>query len=110
MGGGITSCAILGGGGKRTMECALQNQFWRPQKVGLVCSVPTSTKEDDKVWRNGGQKPTIGGVGGAKPFLGRGFTVCFSFFCVFHPPLLLSDSVAERDKLAKHLLRHQSRI
>ena len=25
---------FVGGGGERTMERALQNQFWRPQKAG----------------------------------------------------------------------------
>ena len=35
------------GGGKRTIECALQNQFWRAQKVGLVWSVPVPFKEND---------------------------------------------------------------
>ena len=35
-----------GGGGKRTIESALQNQFWRAQKVGLVWSVPVPSKEN----------------------------------------------------------------
>ena len=44
--GGKTYRAILGGG-KRTIERTLQNQFWRPQKVGFVWSVPVSSKEND---------------------------------------------------------------
>ena len=36
------------GGGKRTAECALQNHFWRPQKLGLVWSVPLSFKGNDR--------------------------------------------------------------
>ena len=46
-GGGKTYRAILGG--KRTIECALQTHFWRPQKVGLVWSAPVSSKENDRV-------------------------------------------------------------
>ena len=45
-GGGKTYRAILGGG-KRTIKHPLQNQFWRPQKVGFVWSVPVSSKEND---------------------------------------------------------------
>ena len=36
-----------GGGGKRAIKHPLQNQFWRPQKVGFVWSVPVSSKEND---------------------------------------------------------------
>ena len=47
-GGGETYRAILGGGGgKRTIKHPLQSQFWRPQKVGFVWSVPVSSKEND---------------------------------------------------------------
>ena len=35
-------------GGKRTIERALQNQFWRAQKAGLVWSVPVPSKENDR--------------------------------------------------------------
>ena len=31
-------CNFAGGGGKHTVECALQNQFWRAQNVGWVWS------------------------------------------------------------------------
>ena len=34
-----------GGGGKRTIERALQNQFWRALKVGLVWSVPIPSRK-----------------------------------------------------------------
>ena len=48
--------AIMGGGGKRTIECALQNQFWRAPKVGLVWSVPfPPPKENDIAWTKGGE-------------------------------------------------------
>ena len=45
---------FLGGGGKRTIECALQNQFWRPHKVGFAWSVPVSSKEKNRAKTNGG--------------------------------------------------------
>ena len=38
----------LGGGGERTAECALQNHLWRPQKLGVVWSVPLSFKGNDR--------------------------------------------------------------
>ena len=76
-GGGKTYRAIWGGGGgKRTIECALQNQFWRPQKVGFASSVPASSKEKTGRKQKGGGK-TYHRWGGPKPFLERGFMVCF---------------------------------
>ena len=63
-------------GGKRTIECALQNQFWRPQEVGFAWSVPVSSKENNRAKTNGGGK-TYHRWGGPKPFLGSGFMVCF---------------------------------
>ena len=36
--------------GKRT----IQNQFWRPQKVGLVWSVPVPSQQNDRAWTRGG--------------------------------------------------------
>ena len=46
---------LMGGGGKylaifwgKTYYRALQNQFWRPQKVGLVWSAPVSSKENSR--------------------------------------------------------------
>ena len=50
--------------GARSTECTLQNQFWRPQKVGLVWSVPISSKENDRAWKKGGG--TYHGWGGSK--------------------------------------------
>ena len=35
-------------GGERTIKCPLQNQFWRPQKMGFVWSAPVSSKEHDR--------------------------------------------------------------
>ena len=34
-------------GGKCTIKCPLQNQFWRPQKMGFIWSVPVSSMEND---------------------------------------------------------------
>ena len=43
------------GGGKRTIECALQNEFfWRPQRVGFAWSEPVSSKENNRAKTNGG--------------------------------------------------------
>ena len=52
MGGQNVSCDF--GGGERTIECALQNQFWRPQTVGFAWSVPVSSKENSRAETNGG--------------------------------------------------------
>ena len=73
MGGQNLSCDFWGG--KRTIECPFQNQFWRPQKVGFDWSVPVSSKEMTR-HEQGGWKRIISG-GGPKPFLGMGFMVCF---------------------------------
>ena len=62
MGGQNVSCDF--GGGKRTMERALQNQFWRPLKVGFAWSVPVSSKENNRAKTNGG--------GGGKRIIGGG--------------------------------------
>ena len=82
----VFACATLGirkGGGqnvscdlgeaKRTIKCPLQTQFWRPQKVGFVWSVPLRrmTLREQK----GGGK-SHHKWGGPKPFSGRGFMVC----------------------------------
>ena len=53
-GGAKRIVRFWGGGGKRTTKCPLQNQFWRPQKVGFVWSVPVSSKENDIAWTKGG--------------------------------------------------------
>ena len=45
--GGAKRIVRFWGGGKRTIKHPLQNQFWRPQKVGFVWSVPVSSKEGD---------------------------------------------------------------
>ena len=76
--------------GKRTAERALQNHFWRRQKLGLVWSVPLSSKENDRESSKRG-----GGAyrrwGGPKTFLGRDFTVCSPPPPPsFPPPLLLA--------------------
>ena len=38
------------------LKCPLQTQFWRPQRVGFVWSVPASCKENDIAWTKGGGK------------------------------------------------------
>ena len=53
MGGQNVSCDF--GGGKRTIECALQNQFWMPRKVGFAWSVPVSFKENNRAKTNWGE-------------------------------------------------------
>ena len=67
------------GGGKRTAECALQNHFWRPQKLGLVWSVPLSFKGMTESRQKRGGERIVGG--GSKNVFGEGFyaefTVCF---------------------------------
>ena len=69
MGGQNVSCDFLGG--KRTIECALQNQFWRPDKAGFAWSVPVSSKENNRAKTNGGGggKRIIGGGAQRKGFL-----------------------------------------
>ena len=47
-GRGKTYRAIFFWGGKRTVKCPLQNQFWRPQKLGFVWTGPVSYKEHDR--------------------------------------------------------------
>ena len=72
------------------MEGPLQNQFWRAQKVGLVWSAPVPSKDNDKVSTNGGRGEN---VWGPKPFLGRGFMVCFSPSLICVRPLVLQKLV-----------------
>ena len=88
-GGGKTYRVNLGGGGKRTAERALQNHFWRSQKLGLVWSVPLSFKGNDR------ESPKKGGGtyrrwGVQKRFWGGVFRRIYGMFStpwVFHPPL-----------------------
>ena len=53
MGGQNVSCDF--GGGKRTIERGLQNQFWMPQKVGFAWSVPVSSEENNRRKQTGGE-------------------------------------------------------
>ena len=80
-GGGKTYRVNLGGG-KRTAECALQNHFWRPQKLGLVWSVPLSFKGNDRESPKRGGGETYRGWG-SKNVFGEGF---FAEFTVCFPP------------------------
>ena len=68
--GGKTYRAFLWGMGIRTIQHALQNQFWRPQEVGLVWSVPISSKGNDRAWTNGGEN--VSWVGGIQKRFGEG--------------------------------------
>ena len=52
--GGAKRIVRFWGGENALHECPLQNQFWRPQKVGFVWSVPAFSKEHDTAWTNGG--------------------------------------------------------
>ena len=47
MGGGQNVLCDFSGG-KRTIECTLQNQFSRAHKVGLVWCVHVPSKENDR--------------------------------------------------------------
>ena len=97
------------GGGKRTAECALQNHFWRPQKLGLVWSVPLSFKGNDiGSPKRGGGKRIVGG--GVQKRFGEGsyaeFTVCFPPPPprVFHPPLPLSENCLRAEIVTAYLI------
>ena len=81
-------------GGKRTIECAFQNQFWRPQKVGFAWSEPVSSEENSRTKTNGGGKRIIGG-GVQNRFWERILWYVFPSPEFFHPPLFFSDSIAK---------------
>ena len=90
MGGRNLSCDLGWGGGKRTIEGALKNQFWRPQKVGFGWSVPVSSKENDRGVNEWGGERVISG--GSKAVFGEGFYDMFSPPPEFsNPPLFLSE-------------------
>ena len=73
-------------GGKRTIKCPLQTQFWRPQQAGFVWSVPASSKETDIPWTKGGEITSW--VGGSKTVFGEGLHGMFSP-PLSSPPLVL---------------------
>ena len=79
-----------GGGGKRTIECAFQNQFWRPQKVGFAWSEPVSSKENNRTKTNGGGETYHRWGGGSKTIFGNGFYGMFSPPVSFPPPFVFS--------------------
>ena len=85
MGGQNVSCDF--GGGKRTIECTLQNQLWRPQKVGFAWSVPVSFKENNRAKTNGGGGKRIIG-GGVQNVFAKGFYGMFSPPLSFPPPFV----------------------
>ena len=59
---GVQNVSCDFGGGERTIECALQNQFWRPQKVEFAWCVPVSSKETGTArTKGGGVKRIISG-------------------------------------------------
>ena len=72
-GGQNVSCDFGGGGGKRTIKCP-------PPKPVLEAS-------ENGIHKGGGDE-TYHKWGGPKPFLGRGFMVCFPLPWVFFPPLV----------------------
>ena len=90
-GGGGKTYRVTLGGGKRTAECALQNHFWRPQKSGLVWSVPLSFKGNDRESpKKGGGGKRIVGWGVQKRFWGGVFHRIYGMFSTplsFPPPL-----------------------
>ena len=115
MGGQNVSCDF--GGGKRTIERALQNQSWKPQEVGFARSVPVSSKKTTgRKQRGAGGKSIIGGgvqnrclegvlwyvfpspefstgivlsgLRGATQMFGRVFRIFFAFFKPFFVSLL----------------------
>ena len=73
----------FGGGGETYCRvCSPKPHFWRPQKLGLVWSVPLSCKGNDRESaKKGGGKRIVGG--GSKNVLGEGFyaefPVCFPY-------------------------------
>ena len=91
-GGGKTYRVNLGGR-KRTAECALQNHFWRPQKLGLVWSVPLSFNKgnDRESPKRGGKTYRRWGFKNGKNVFGEGFLRriygMFSTPLSFPPPL-----------------------
>ena len=84
MGGGGGKRIVRFWGGKRTMECALRNQFWRPQKVGSsgLCRFPL-------------RKTTGENKRGGKRIIGRGSKNRFGkgFYPEFSTPLCFSLTV-----------------
>ena len=86
--GGQTYRMNLGEGGKRTAECALQNHFWRPQK--LVWSVPLSFKGNDRESPKKGGGETYRRWEVQKRFWGGVFRRIYGMFSTplsFPPPL-----------------------
>ena len=115
LGGGVgdkTYRAIFFWGGKRTTECALQNQFWRPQKVGLVWSAPVPSKESDRAWTKGGGELYHRWVGGGvQNLFGEGFYGMFSPPLSFPPPFaaLWKDCLRNINCLLKACLKFSLR-
>ena len=85
-GGGQNVSREFGGGGERTAEGALQNHSWRPQKLGLVWSVPLSYIREmtESCQKKGGGERTVGGR--SKNVFGEGFYGMFSTPLSFPPP------------------------
>ena len=68
---------------KLTIVSVLQNQFWRPQKMGLVWSVPVPSKEMTR-----GKRIIGRGGGGAKTDFGEGSHGMLSPPLSFPPPFV----------------------
>ena len=83
-GGQNVSCDL--GWGKRTIKHPLQNQFWRPQKVGFVWSVPVPLRRMTLRKQRGGK--SYHKWGGSKTVFGEGFYGIFSPPLSFPPPFV----------------------
>ena len=88
-GGAKRIVRFWGGGGKRTIKHPVQNQFWRPQKVGFVWSVPVSSKENDIARTKGGGNRIISG-GVQNRFWGGDLWYVYPSPEFSPPPLLFS--------------------
>ena len=98
-GGGKTYRRDFGGGGKRTIKPPSKTSFGGLRKWDLsgLCPFPLRRMTLRKQ-RGGGNR--IISAGGPKPFLGRGFMVCFPLPWVFPPPpLFLSEKEREKQKI-----------
>ena len=97
-GGQNVSREFFLGGGKRTAECALQNHFWRPQKLGLVWSVPLSFKGNDSESPKKGGGKTYRRWGVQKRFWGGVFRRIYGMFSTppeFSTPLGRSLTIVQ---------------
>ena len=89
---GGTKGIVRSWGGRKTyytIERPLQNQLWRPRKIGFVWSVPFSSKENDRREQRGEGK--YHKWGGSKTFFGEGLYGMFSPLLSFPAPFVFSE-------------------